>query len=425
METNIQQKLQRTYSPTQQEMAVARQEIVSKNVQEWRKTGRWKIYVDKASELSRDRGILSTPISTREIQFALAQADITNEQAREYAQQKRIGKYASMIEKVPPELYPLVFALNDLAETFAPPNFPSVEYNLQTQMNRVQDCLWLVLQIAESFVADEDLLDKAIRWYSTIYKIDQLSVNPPFERDQIRTAVFQALFFNIPITLFNFECFDIFYDKQLGLQIGFQDSKYYIFSPKRCNKELQLLSIFRRNIVPVQLCKIFVDEEVPLVYPELVNSTEKDTTFREQLKALIERSSQEALNRFGESVKVLVMSNIIAQATKELYDSVYNAIMASFDKSASPLVQATAFQTDLRFRIEKNKCSIGLPQDEARDLFMTQQNYALYAAELACVRAVFPNVILLLNEPDVTIPRFNTLAKFDPNQPKLPVLFIF
>jgi len=425
METNCQQQLQKIYNPSRQEMAVARQEIVSKNVQEWRKSGQWKTYVDTASELSRDRGILSTSISTRDIQFALAQADITDEQARDYAQQKRIGKFTFMIEELPPELYPLVSALTDLAKTFAPPNFQSAEYNFQAQMNRIQDCLWLPLQITRSVTEDCDTLDKTIRWLLTMYEIDQTSINPPFERDQIRTAVFQSLFFNIPITLFNFECFDITYDKQLGLQIGFQDSKYYIFSTKRCNKELQLLSIFKRNIVPVQLCKIFVDEEVPLVYPELVNSPGKEKAFRDNLGALLEMSTREALSRFGELVKVLMMSNIITPATKELYDSVYNSIMASFDKSTSPLVQATAFQTDLRFRIEKNKYSIGLSQNDARDLFMTQQNYALYAAELACIRVAFPNVILLLNEPDVTIPRFNTLAKFDPNQPKLPVLFIF
>lgn len=229
------------------------------------------------------------------------------------------------------------------------------------------------------------------------------------------------------MTFFNWEFFEqklVKNGTNYRFQFDYDLKKTKTFN--RIDNELQFGKLLPINNPKITYWKIIPDEEIPILWPEVVLKTgakqfNKDiTNFKDKMKRYCQKISP--------NIKVELLSGLIERYSlgKTYFDS-YWKIYSSFDKNYnSPLVKRKDFLEDINFRkthySDKPVLSERLVKEYAVKMF------AVYAAETSVLCAlqnngILPNLVLVSNESERAIKKYETLAQLE-KRPIMPKIFV-
>jgi hypothetical protein len=248
---------------------------------------------------------------------------------------------------------------------------------------------------------------------------------------QIKKYITLAIKKNSPITLFNWESFDVKATQNNNGEIewitdfSIKGTNFY----KNFGKEKVFIKKAKKIIPRMRFIKIIPDEQLLLIWPEIVLQIGK-----RKLDSNIERFKKN-LSRFikkkvSDDIQVFTISEFLNQSSlyRKTYAESFNLIKNSIKNGfPSPYITKNIFNEDVNFR--KKHYSKEPILDQAQIKIYSLLMFALFAGETSLLLALeqdsfFPNLILVNNEPLLTIKKYETLTQYF-RRKSIPKIFPF
>jgi len=422
------QQLAEIYIPTELDIARARKDMFAEQLPYMKEDGRWQQYMVRAEDRnsSETRQILAkyrmkgngvAEVSRKQIARELAEGEITQTNASKFAAERQIGQFAeAQVRLLDSKQLEILSVLIYKIKEFPIPKYAdkTPSYFTKWVRNRLDYCI----TIASSTGITQET---AIASLTAMNVMEGLSEYPLKGPKRICKAVTSAATTGIPLTLFNFECFDLSMGEDNKLRLNLETNSCKVTKPYYKEKEVELLQELKFLNIPVRLIKLIPDEELSFIFPVALAEQNRIDWNKavSNIPTFVNKIQEAVSSNYGEvaeQVAVMTVMELGGEVFRKEFEDILEKLVALYP-NIEKLVPVNIFREDLRFRKEKNRRIIGLPDNASRDLLMTQMNFATYSAELRAIRRCYgSDAILLLNESETSMARFSPIVNFFPGE---------